>query len=134
VLQVLRAQGVRVLTVREILAFGVEERMGARVELEELAASTLTYRLAEGEPQPRGGGRECSGIACTQWRQHGCSKVSGVVKLSAMVQSACMARLSPSLHPHSHTGWQRVRQGGGDAVAWRDAMASTAGCPYWSSN
>jgi hypothetical protein len=48
-LQTLRAQGVRVLTVREILAFGVEERMGARVELEDLAASTLTYRLSEGE-------------------------------------------------------------------------------------
>lgn len=47
-LQVLRAHGVRVLTVREILAFGVEERIGARVELEELAASTLTYKLAEG--------------------------------------------------------------------------------------
>jgi hypothetical protein len=45
---VLRAHGVRVLTVREILAFGVEERMGARVELEELAAATLTYKLAEG--------------------------------------------------------------------------------------
>jgi hypothetical protein len=47
-LQVLRAHGVRVLTVREILAFGVDEGMGARVELEELAATTLTYRLAEG--------------------------------------------------------------------------------------
>jgi hypothetical protein len=48
---VLRAHGVRVLTVREILAFGVEERMGARVELEELAAGTLTYKLADGEQQ-----------------------------------------------------------------------------------
>lgn len=47
--QVLRAHGISVLTVREILAFGVEERMGARVELEELAASTLTYKLADGE-------------------------------------------------------------------------------------
>ncbi|KAF8072641.1 CPN20 [Scenedesmus sp. PABB004] len=46
--EVLRAHGVRVLTVREILAFGVEERMGARVELEELAADTLTYRIADG--------------------------------------------------------------------------------------
>eukprot|EP00878_Enallax_costatus_P010464 GHUV01010925.1.p1 GENE.GHUV01010925.1~~GHUV01010925.1.p1 ORF type:complete len:467 (+),score=159.73 GHUV01010925.1:196-1596(+) len=46
--EVLRAHGVRVLTVREILAFGVEERMGARVELEDLAANTLTYKLAEG--------------------------------------------------------------------------------------
>lgn len=46
--QVLRAHGVRVLTVREILAFGVEERMGARVELEDLAANTLTYKLADG--------------------------------------------------------------------------------------
>lgn len=42
----------RVLTVREILAFGVEERMGARVELEELAAATLTYKLAEGAHVP----------------------------------------------------------------------------------
>jgi hypothetical protein len=55
-LQVLRAHGVRVLTVREILAFGVEERMGARVELEDLAAGTLTYRLADGE---WGGGGVC---------------------------------------------------------------------------
>lgn len=47
--QVLRAHGISVLTVREILAFGVEERMGARVELEDLAASTLTYKLADGE-------------------------------------------------------------------------------------
>ena len=38
----------RVLTVREILAFGVEERMGARVDLEDLAANTLTYKLAQG--------------------------------------------------------------------------------------
>jgi hypothetical protein len=45
---VLRDHGVRVLTVRDILAFGVEERIGARVELEELAADTLTYRLANG--------------------------------------------------------------------------------------
>lgn len=56
--QVLRAQGVRVLTVREVLAFGVEERMGARVELEELAASTLTYKLAEGEGGLVGEGAE----------------------------------------------------------------------------
>uniref|UniRef100_A0A383WIV7 Arginine deiminase n=1 Tax=Tetradesmus obliquus TaxID=3088 RepID=A0A383WIV7_TETOB len=49
--EVLRAQGVRVLTVREILAFGVEERMGARVELEELAAGTLTYKLADGHKE-----------------------------------------------------------------------------------
>eukprot|EP00879_Flechtneria_rotunda_P005256 GHRR01005541.1.p1 GENE.GHRR01005541.1~~GHRR01005541.1.p1 ORF type:complete len:392 (+),score=108.32 GHRR01005541.1:604-1779(+) len=46
--ETLRAHGVRVLTVREILAFGVEERMGARVELEDLAAETLTYKLAQG--------------------------------------------------------------------------------------
>lgn len=46
--EVLRAHGISVLTVREILAFGVEERMGARVELEDLAASTLTYKLADG--------------------------------------------------------------------------------------
>eukprot|EP00882_Tetradesmus_deserticola_P013240 GHRQ01014040.1.p1 GENE.GHRQ01014040.1~~GHRQ01014040.1.p1 ORF type:complete len:341 (+),score=165.52 GHRQ01014040.1:150-1025(+) len=49
--EVLREHGVRVLTVREILAFGVEERMGARVELEDLAAGTLTYRLADGHKE-----------------------------------------------------------------------------------
>ncbi|KIY99877.1 Amidinotransferase family protein [Monoraphidium neglectum] len=50
---VLREHGVRVLTVREILAHGVEEHMGARVALENLAMSTLQYkaRLAV-----RGGG------------------------------------------------------------------------------
>lgn len=57
----LRSQGISVLTVREILAFGVEERMGARVELEDLAASTLTYKLAEGEH--RGHAQHCCNLA-----------------------------------------------------------------------
>jgi hypothetical protein len=61
--QVLRSQGISVLTVREILAFGVEERMGARVELEELAASTLTYKLAEGETE--GNSQHCCNFAGT---------------------------------------------------------------------
>lgn len=38
----------QVLTVREILAYGVEDRMGARVELEEFAMRALTYNVAEG--------------------------------------------------------------------------------------
>lgn len=55
------------LTVREILAFGVEERMGARVELEELAASTLTYKLAEGEWQQQHKGQQgpCHAVCST---------------------------------------------------------------------
>lgn len=45
---VMRDKGVRVLTVREILAYGVEDHIGARVDLEEFAMGALTYRLAEG--------------------------------------------------------------------------------------
>ena len=37
----------QVLTVREVLAYGVEDRMGARVELEEFAMRALTYEVAE---------------------------------------------------------------------------------------
>jgi arginine deiminase len=44
----MRENGVRVLTVREILAYGVDVHVGARVELEEFAMQALTYRLAEG--------------------------------------------------------------------------------------
>ena len=36
------------LTVREVLSYGVDEHIGARVELEELAMRALTYNLAEG--------------------------------------------------------------------------------------
>lgn len=46
--RVMREKGVRVLTVREILAFGTADHVGARVELEEFAMQALTYRLAEG--------------------------------------------------------------------------------------
>lgn len=49
--QVLAEHGARVLTVRDILAYNVEERLGARLELEALAASALTYQLAEGTQQ-----------------------------------------------------------------------------------
>jgi hypothetical protein len=38
----------QVLTVRDILSFGVASHMGARVELEELAMKALSYRLAPG--------------------------------------------------------------------------------------
>ena len=44
----MRAAGLRVLTVRDILSFGVEDHMGARVELEELAMQALQYEIAEG--------------------------------------------------------------------------------------
>lgn len=46
--RIMRGNGVRVLTVREILAYGTEEHVGARVELEEFAMMALTYRLASG--------------------------------------------------------------------------------------
>lgn len=44
--RIMRNNGVRVLTVREILAYGTEEHIGARVELEDFAMQALTYRLA----------------------------------------------------------------------------------------
>jgi arginine deiminase len=46
--QVLREHGVRVLTVREILAFGADSHMGARADLEDLAMTALTYVLGQG--------------------------------------------------------------------------------------
>ena len=46
--RVMRQAGIRVLTVRDILSFGVEDHVGARVELEELATRALTYAVAEG--------------------------------------------------------------------------------------
>lgn len=44
----MRAAGLKVLTIRDILSFGVEDHMGARVELEELATRALQFQLAEG--------------------------------------------------------------------------------------
>lgn len=46
--RVMREAGLRVLTVREILSFGVGDHIGARVELEELAMKALSYNFAEG--------------------------------------------------------------------------------------
>ncbi|GFR49721.1 hypothetical protein Agub_g11877 [Astrephomene gubernaculifera] len=46
--KVLREHGVRVLTVREILAHHVDTNMSARVDLEELAFQALTYVMAPG--------------------------------------------------------------------------------------
>jgi arginine deiminase len=43
--QVLREHGVRVLTVREILSHGVDQHVGARVQLEGLAMSALKYQV-----------------------------------------------------------------------------------------
>jgi hypothetical protein len=45
---VLRAHGVKVLTVREILSYNVLTNMSARVDLEDLAFSALTYDIASG--------------------------------------------------------------------------------------
>lgn len=45
--QVMRAEGIKVLTVREILAYGVDTHVNARVALEDLAMRALTYTLAE---------------------------------------------------------------------------------------
>jgi arginine deiminase len=46
--RVLRENGVKVLTVREILAYNVEEHIGDRVDLEEVAMQALTYELFPG--------------------------------------------------------------------------------------
>jgi hypothetical protein len=77
-----------VLTVREILAFGVEERMGARVELEELAAGTLTYRLADGEGgfgvSPKGG-RLWVCVVMTTRRVKRCSSLHATAAAAASV-------------------------------------------------
>lgn len=40
---VLRGYGIKVLTVREVLAHKVEKHVGARLELEEMAAAALKY-------------------------------------------------------------------------------------------
>ena len=42
----LREHGVRVLTVREILAYNVEENISARVDLEDLAFCALDYTVS----------------------------------------------------------------------------------------
>eukprot|EP00210_Caulerpa_lentillifera_P009569 g9126.t1 len=44
--KVLRSHGIKVLTVRGMLAHGAEKYIGARVELEELAMHALTYTLS----------------------------------------------------------------------------------------
>lgn len=44
----MRAAGLKVLTIRDILSFGVDDHMGARVELEELATKALQYEIAKG--------------------------------------------------------------------------------------
>ena len=41
----LRAHGVKVLTVRDILAYNVEENVSARVDLEDLAFTALDYEV-----------------------------------------------------------------------------------------
>lgn len=61
--QVLREHGVRVLTVREILAFGADSHMGARADLEDLAMTALTYVLGEGRVGGAGGEATAGGAA-----------------------------------------------------------------------
>ncbi|KAK9833540.1 hypothetical protein WJX81_003550 [Elliptochloris bilobata] len=46
--RVMREAGLKVLTVRDVMAYGVGDHMGARVELEELAMKALVYKIAEG--------------------------------------------------------------------------------------
>uniref|UniRef100_A0A061SHR1 Arginine deiminase n=1 Tax=Tetraselmis sp. GSL018 TaxID=582737 RepID=A0A061SHR1_9CHLO len=46
--QVLEHYGLKVITVQEALAFGVEKHTRARIELEELAMRSLEYKLAAG--------------------------------------------------------------------------------------
>lgn len=87
--QVLRAHGVKVLTVRDILAFGVEERIGARVELEDLAADTLTYKLAEGE-------RTVGGASWGGWA----GRVS--VRRAEQCSNRRVSARRPAAHSNSH--------------------------------
>jgi len=47
--EVLRRKGVRVLTVREILKYGLEDNLRCRIDLEDLAMNMLTYKREEGE-------------------------------------------------------------------------------------
>ena len=44
----MREMGIKVLTVRDILSYGADEHVGARVELEDLAMRALRYDLADG--------------------------------------------------------------------------------------
>ena len=44
----LRAHGVRVLTVRDILAYNVDENVSARVDLEDLAFTAMEYEVSGG--------------------------------------------------------------------------------------
>lgn len=46
--KVLREHGIKVLTVKEVLAHDVERHVGARVQLEDLAMKVLTYVLKDG--------------------------------------------------------------------------------------
>lgn len=46
--QVLRQHGVRVLTVRDILAYNVAENISARVDLEAMAFIAMTYTMELG--------------------------------------------------------------------------------------
>lgn len=76
----MRDKGVRVLTVREILAFGTGDHVGARLELEEFAmqvgggvgggldGALSIARLLPPPPPPRGGGRPL--CASTPPRRH----------------------------------------------------------------
>lgn len=50
-LQVLREHGVHVLTVRDVLSFAVDEHIGARVDLEDVAMEALKYQMATGGHQ-----------------------------------------------------------------------------------
>lgn len=53
--RVMRERGVRVLTVREILAYGVEHHVGARVELEDFAVQVSEAATGAGRTErPRG--------------------------------------------------------------------------------
>eukprot|EP01024_Parvocaulis_polyphysoides_P038241 TRINITY_DN34286_c0_g1_i2.p1 TRINITY_DN34286_c0_g1~~TRINITY_DN34286_c0_g1_i2.p1 ORF type:complete len:491 (-),score=62.11 TRINITY_DN34286_c0_g1_i2:386-1645(-) len=45
--EVLRSHGIKVLTVRDILAFGTADHIGARVDLENLAMEALKYQVTD---------------------------------------------------------------------------------------
>lgn len=63
--RVMREAGVKVLTVREILSYGVDSHVNARVALEDLAMRALTYTLAEdASPSDLAEADRCAAGAC----------------------------------------------------------------------
>ena len=78
--RVMREKGVRVLTVREILAFGTADHVGARLELEEFAMQVRCPGWPSGYETGQAGGvlasrQRCGLVACwVSWRLAPCGR------------------------------------------------------------